>query len=159
MKKYILSTALCLLWATSAFAAPQITEVRLTDDPGYDPDGHLQTELVFRSDNSLYWIKGAGKNVVRDRYTLKPGEFQKLAQSFNTYGFFGLKSNHPLGRISVDVPHFVLAASREGQKQEVTYVSTSHTGSQPLNVWTLEKIVRGVAMATIHPEPIEHKTG
>ena len=150
--KHIVCTIVCLLSASSAFAAPKVTEIRLADYPGYGPNGHLQSEFVFRADNSFYWVKGIGTEAVRQRYTLKAGEFQKLAESLDSQRFFALKPYYPVGPMITDVPKFVVSATRDGQKTEVTYNYNNRPNSQPFNLWTIEKVLRGVALQTTRQE-------
>ncbi|RYX81600.1 hypothetical protein EON83_23415 [bacterium] len=143
--KSILTPLLCLLAASTAVAAPQITEIRLQDAPGFVAPPILINELVFRSDGNFYWNEGTLEKPVKHRYSIGSEGFQKLAAALETHGFFELKPKYdrlkPTDPLIMDGSSVVVSATRDGiQKHVVDY-----SGFGPSNLWEVEMIIRGFA--------------
>ena len=135
----------CLLWASSAWAAPAVTEIRLADTPGYVLTPAQVNEFVFRADGSFYWVEGTSTKLIRHRYSIGKEEFQELATTLGTHRFFELKPIYdrakPGDLVISDAGGVVVSVTRGGNKKEVV----DYAGFGPSNLRELELIIRGLA--------------
>lgn len=141
--KFVLLPLLCLLVTSGALASPQITEIRLAYSPGYVPLPYDVNEFVFRADGNFYWVEGTSEKLVRHRYSLRAGEFQRLAVSLERHHFFDLGATYPTDMEIADVGKVQIEVTRGGKKKGVT--DSPGFGKRPDDLWELQTIFLGFA--------------
>jgi hypothetical protein len=75
------------------------------------------------------------------------GDFEKLAQWFQSQGFFGLKDKY--GSPNIDISDHIVSVVRAGKRKTVV----NHSIDSSLAVWGMESAIRGV-MADVAWKPV-----
>jgi Domain of unknown function (DUF6438) len=95
-----------------------ITEITLERFPGMAPDLPLPYALVLKSDGTALYIS-ASPTIRKGTFTasLKPADFQRLAQHLEKAGFFQLEDFY--GPSAFDIPETWLSAIKDGKRKRI----------------------------------------
>ena len=128
-------------------AASQITEITLQRTWCY---GRCPIDEVVLSADGTAKYTGKMNRARTGQYkgTFWKGEFERLAQWFESQGFFKMKDKY--GSPNIDLSDHIISIVRDGQRKTIV----NHSIQSSLVLWGMEAAIRGIASDIAwQPEP------